>query len=215
MGMHTYTYGQLLAEALRLIFQGSDRVISEKALDRYRGEASFNVYLSGMAGAFNRCMTDLEAKQVTPASSHALNIGDGEMSGGTVRFRMTDVIPEFAGMRDLVTEEGGYRLTEYREEGDVLVLPVSYFDEGTVRVLYTKQLPRVSTDTKDDFPITLPDAVGEWVPYFLSSEVYRSDEPGEAGELRNRYEAAMELLLLSSAPRGALGVNRLYDMTEV
>lgn len=215
MGLHTYTYGQLLAEALRLIFQGSNEMISEKALDRYRGDTSFGVFLSCMTGAFNRCMTDLEAKQVTPASSHALNIGDGEMSGGTVRFRMTDVIPEFAGMRDLVTEEGGYRLSEYREEGEVLVLPVSYFDEGAVRVLYTKKLPRVSADTPDDFPVTLPDAIGEWVPYFLASEVYRSDEPGEAGELRNRYEAAMELLSVSSAPRGALGVNRLYDMTEV
>ena len=211
----TSSYGQIQAESLRLIFQGSNEVISDNALDRYREEATFRVYLSGMPGAFNRCMQDLEAKQVPPAASFSVRREDGEESGGTVRIPLQDVVPEFAGLRGIAVEGAGYGLTEYREEGEILVLPVSYFDDGVVRVVYTKKLPRVTADTPDGFSVMLPEAVCAWIPYFIASELYRSDEPGEAGEMRNRYEASMEQLALSSSPRGTTRVDSLYDMTEV
>ena len=91
---------------------------------------------------------------------------------------------------------------------------VAGFDEGdTYTLLYYPKIPRVSSLTSDEEELTIPENIASHIPYFIKGDLYRDDEPNEASEARNWYEAAMDEILNSRANK-ASKVASVFSQTE-
>ena len=185
--------GDIKAEALRLMFVNySDDIRAEDLLD-LGGQEDYRTYLVNMNGSINRCFADLEQKRVLPVKCKLLELSQGTVSGSTVRFDLAVLLPDLFDVARVVCEEpDGYcGDCAYQREGDVLVL--REFDcHSEYRLLYLPKLPRVSDASDECAELPIPEEIAAFIPYFVKGDLYRDDEPNEAGEARNWYEAAME-----------------------
>ena len=207
--------GDIKNEALKLMFvnYNIDPAIDE--LPNLALDENYGSYLVNMPGAINRCFASIEEKRVLPVKSFALTAESGLASGGFMRFDLPQLIEDYFDVQRLVcvTQCGEYIGDhEYQKEGDVLV--VAGFDEGdTYTLLYYPKIPRVSSLTSDEEEIGIPENIASHIPYFIKGDLYRDDEPNEASEARNWYEAAMDEILNSRANK-ASKVASVFSLTE-
>ena len=59
----------------------------------------------------------------------------------------------------------------------------------------------------------IPENIASSIPYFIKGDLYRDDEPNEASEARNWFEAAIEEILLKKISK-ANKVKSVYSQTE-
>lgn len=193
------TYGQIIAEALRLMFASAGEVIGEDAesIAQMRSDPRYADHLDRIPGAFARCLGDLEAKGVIPWKSKRLTYADGEKRGGAQVFELSLVIPDcfelekvgaweaYSGTRELFPVE------DYELDGDELIIYGGRYADAFV-VKYTPCIPRMTADTDMSAMIELPEAMASAIPYFIKGDLYESEEPGEAAKARNLYEQMVE-----------------------
>jgi hypothetical protein len=102
---------------------------------------------------------------------------------------------------------------EYRREGDVIVL--DHIGEGeSYKVVYKPKLKRITAYTDDMEELDIPENIASHIPYFVKGDLYRDDEPNEASEARNWYEAAMEAILESKVSK-VNKVQSIFSQTEI
>lgn len=214
------TLGQLEAETLRLIFANTNNVIGDGDMDPVAQNPDYEVYMRGMVGALNRCFSDLVNKHVLPIRSKILDAEKGEWVGNTVRFDLPTIAPDCADIEKVVADGiySGYESdADVRREGEVLIVAERLFDyDTTVRVLYFPAISPIAQDAPYETVIPVPDRIAVWIPYYLKSELYRADEPDEAGEARNFYESAMADILTATGERnGQTRVDNVYSSEEM
>ncbi len=189
------TYGQIIAEALRLMFASAGERIGEDAesIAQMRSDPRYADHLDRIPGAFARCLGDLEAKKVIPWKSKRLTFADGEKQGGARVFELSLVIPDcyelekvgawepYSGTRELFLVE------DFELDGDELIIYGGTHAEAFV-VKYTPSLPRMTADTDMSAKVELPEALASAIPYFIKGDLYEAEEPGEAAKARNLYE---------------------------
>lgn len=189
------TYGQIIAEALRLMFASAGESIGEDAasISQMRSDPRYADYLDRIPGAFARCLGDLEAKKVIPWKSKRLAFSDGMKLGGARVYELSLVIPDcyeleqvgaweaYSGTRELFVVE------DYELDGDELVIYGGTYADAFV-VKYTPSLPRMTADTDVSAEVEVPEALASAIPYFIKGDLYESEEPGEAAKARNLYE---------------------------
>ena len=188
------TYGQMIAEALRLMFASAEVIGEDEAsIERMRNDPRYADYIDRIPGAFARCLGDLEAKKVIPWRSKRLAPADGEKLGGARAFELSLLIPDcyevekvgawesYSGTRELFLVE------DYELDGDELIIYGGTYAEAYV-VKYTPSLPRMTADTDVEAEISLPEALTSAIPYFIKGDLYEAEEPGEAAKARNLYE---------------------------
>ena len=189
------TYGQIIAEILRLVFASGGAIMGEgtEAVARMKNDPRYADYIDRIPGAFNRALADLEAKRVIPWKSRRLALSDGEKLGGARAFELSLLIPDcyevekvgawesYSGTRELFLVE------DYELDGDELIIYGGTYAEAYV-VKYTPSLPRMTADTDVDAEISLPEALASAIPYFIKGDLYEAEEPGEAAKARNLYE---------------------------
>ena len=49
--------------------------------------------------------------------------------------------------------------------------------------------------------LDIPNGIAEQIPYFIKGDLYRDDEPNEASEARNWFEAAMDAIITGRTNR--------------
>ena len=183
------TLGDIKAEALQLM--GFEEDVAADNVEDYGEDENWAPLLRQMWSAVNRCFADLETKRVLPLRRAELESPTGK--GTWRRFRYDEIEGLFEVVR-VVVESGDHIDDDHPfllEEGGTL--RVTDFDAGaTYAVLYRPRLTRLTVNSGNDTVICVPDALASAIPYFVKSEVYRVDEPDEAGEARNFYEAAVE-----------------------
>lgn len=188
------TYGQMIAEALRLMFASAEVIGEDEAsIERMRNDPRYADYIDRIPGAFARCLGDLEAKKVIPWRSKRLAPAEGEKLGGARAYELSLLIPDcyevekvgawesYSGTREL------YPVEDYELDGDELIIYGGTYAEAYV-VKYTPSLPRMTADTDVEAEISLPDALASAIPYFIKGDLYEAEEPGEAAKARNLYE---------------------------
>lgn len=198
--------GELKIEALRLMFAGYDDLTIENLSSLCTNE-NYQVYLIGMKGAINRCFGDIESKGVLPVERAELSGSDGERRLGRVRFDLSLLIGEWSQILRIVREnEEGYEgHCPYDMEGTTAVVKESGCEEEYFTVLYRKKIRRITPAIGDGDEIDLPEEISALIPYYIKGDLFREDEPGEAGEARNFYEAGMEQLKSSAPTDGECG----------
>lgn len=207
--------GELKIEALKLMFanENNDLVIEE--LSTLGLDENYANYLVNMPGAINRCFASIETKNVLPIKSYTLTASDGLASGSFTRFDLSALIPDFREVERLVCEGNGEYIGdyEYRREGNTIVIK-DFETEERYEVLYRPSITRITALTADDTDIDIPDYIASHIPYFIKGDLYRDDEPNEASEARNWYEAAMDSIINSRANKANKVVN-IYSQTEL
>lgn len=209
-------YGDIKIEALKLMFINMSDDITVDKLDTYAQDDTYSGYLVNMPGSVNRCFSVLESRGVLPPESKTLTVSDGVASGAFIRFNLPSLIENFYDIDRVVSEtsDGEYcGDCDYQTEGDTLVLE-RYDDEDiTYTVLYRPTIPRVESLTDDDWEIPVPENIAALIPYFVKGDLYRDDEPNEASEARNWFEAGIEEILLRKTNKVSR-VKTIYSQTE-
>lgn len=207
--------GEIKIESLKIMFASVNTDLSVEELDNAAGDENYNSYLVNMPGAINRCFAVLETKKVLPIKSHTLAVAEGVASGSFIRFDLASIIDDFHDMDRLVRicEDEYEGNAEFRMEGAVLVLPIFDDDEGYT-VLYYPSLERISSETDNETELDIPNNIAAHIPYFVKGDLFRDDEPDEANEARNWFEAAMEQILATKQAYSGKVQNK-YSQTEI
>ena len=220
--------GDIKIEALKLMFVDFVTDYAAEDITSLSTDESCRDYLANMPGAINRCFADLERRGVIPAKSVELGELGRARKYGNVRYKLKDIIPDFGRIERVSreSEDGEYcAACSYRLEGGVLVLRApdirTYTEDGvekyeereTYTLIYRPTLDRISRSTSDEVEIDLPDSIANLIPYYVKGDVYRMDEPDEAGEARNWYEAAINELLYE-AESSQECVETVFDMGD-
>lgn len=186
--------GEIKAEALKLMFAGYD-TIEEGTVAGLATDENYSVYLAGMVGSINRCLSDLEAKGALPEKRMELSVAEGEITGDRILFDLSGLAYSEI-VRVVKAAAWGYDgCCPYDLEANVLTLDYDAGEQPSFALIYLPRAERVSLATSNSDPIDLPDYLACLVPYFIKGDLYRDDEPSEAAEARNYYEAAVAALL--------------------
>lgn len=208
--------GEIKLEALRLMSVYSDTNLPQDDTASLAGDDTCGAYLCNMPGAINRCMADMERREVLPLRALTLTratlfathapaenpenaLSDASAGpwateeDGLLRLSLAACLPAGAHLVRVAREgRAGYeRCVRTEREGDTLLLPAPGDDER-LTLIYRAAAPRVSAVTPDSTELDLPERLAAAVPYYIKGDLFRADEPNEAGEARNFYEAAME-----------------------
>lgn len=186
--------GEIKIEALKLMFINYNIDISIEELDRYLQDENYASYLVNMPGAINRCFANIEERGVLPPKSFVLKREDGLASASFIRFDLPTLIEDFFSVDRIIYEcgddyDGDH---DYRMEGNTLVLENFDDKRESFILLYKPKVERVLASTDNETEIEIPENIAVHIPYFIKGDLYRDDEPNEASEARNWYEAAME-----------------------
>ena len=201
------TLGDIRLEALRLMYVNGDSDIRAQDLSQLADTDTYGVYLVNMWGAVNRCFCDLENKGALPSRLLVLNKADAERCafGGRLRFTPATLRSDFLAADRLVYEnsEGEYDPdAPYKIEGEHIIIPDFDSDSEEYRLYYHPRIARIFPYTADTAEIDIPDNIAAYIPYFIKSELYAEEEPGEAVEARNIYESGV-LTAIKSVSRQA------------
>ena len=206
--------GEIKIEALKLMFINYNIDISIEELARYLQDENYASYLVNMPGAINRCFANIEERGVLPSKSFVLKTEDGLASAAFIRFDLPTLIEDFFAVDRIIYEcgdnyDGDH---DYRMEGNTLVLENFDDERESFILLYKPKVERVLASTENETEIEIPENIAVHIPYFIKGDLYRDDEPNEASEARNWYEAAMEGL--STAKENKTGkVKSTYTQT--
>lgn len=185
---------EIKVQALKLMFAVRDEDVTEERLDELAGLSAYRDYLVNMNGSINRCLSDLEQKRVLPPRRYRLPSDRAERGRCTVRFDLSLLLEDFFDVCRVIreTEDAYCGSCDYRTEGDVLIL-TEFAEDADYTLLYFPRLPRLRDGENEDRELAgVPEELASWIPYFVKGDLYREDEPNEASEARNWYEAAME-----------------------
>lgn len=179
--------GEIKKEALRLMFSA----VGDEEIAVVEGDAELAVYLSAMTGSINRALGDLEMRRVLPLQRRMIAPDEWEIMGDV--YLMTPPPEEcpYEAVRLLRTSDGSELPLGF--EGGVLTTRGLSVGEPCV-LIYRPHLRRISPWENDGELEGVPNEVAALIPYFIKGELFREDDPNEAGEARNWYEAALERL---------------------
>ncbi len=206
-------YGEIKLEALKLMFVNNGEDIVIQNLKKYARDDTYKSYLINMPGAINRCFSRIEEKGVLPLKSIQLDNNNWHVSGITIRFDVLE-IKDYFDIDRVVCEnlsgcyDGNY---DYEFEGSTLVMEHSV--GNNYRVVYRPKIARVNENTSDDCIVDVPDNIASHIPYFIKGDLYRDDEPNEAGEARNWFESTMAELSKQNTSKQSR-VKNIYSQLE-
>lgn len=188
--------GEIKIEALRLMFAGNlGYKLTADNLTNLITDDNYNVYLYGMIGAINRCLADIEAKKVLPVK--VAKVTANEMNGNTLDLTK---IPDYSSLCAVTHRDGVYE-EMFVKRGNQLSLPKIQSNDDYYEVYYYPRLERITDNTDNTAELVgVPDEIARLIPYYIKGEVYREDDPNEAGEARNWYEYGLEAYIQKEAP---------------
>lgn len=177
--------GELKVEALKLMFANGTSDVAIEDLDRSIYDERYADYLYAMTGAINRCLSELEERRVLPVRS--LVLGDGG------RYALDRIVSDFFDLERISCVLNGeyFPICEYYREGDEIIVK-DYDDRAEYRAIYNPAIKRVFSYSDNMLELDIPDRIACYIPYFIKGELFRVDEPDEAAEARNWFEAAID-----------------------
>lgn len=214
------TLGEIKVETLRIMNLNMENELKSDAasIKKYTENNNYRSYLLNINGAINRCFSDLETKGVMPTKSILLDKSRGETRSRLTRFTKEQISSDLFELVKITYEnsDGDYEGdVEYLREGDSILVEMEDSGEHTKHfytAIYRPKISRITGEISDDTELSIPENIVCHIPYFLKGELYRQDEPGEAGEARNWYESAMEVIIKSEKEKSnsLKGVVSLY-----
>lgn len=206
--------GEIKAEALKIMFADYAGDISAENLENLGHDENYGKYLAAMPGAINRAYSRLEDCLVVPVKTFDLSMEAGVARGEKIVFDLGALISDF-GAVDRVIAWGDYH---YNSNADYIMetsTTIAIPNNGkNFTIVYHPLLTRITVGTKDDQEIELPDKIACLIPYFIKGDLFREDEPAEASEARNLFEASIAEISDGLTQRQTQ-VKAVYSLMEV
>ena len=205
--------GEIKIEALKLMFADYTDDLSMENLAALKSDENFGRYVNSMPGAINRCYNRLEDTKVIPLKKVTISKEQGTEQNGRIRYNLSELISDFGTLDRVIAEtETSYNGNcEYVMETNSIVMLHSIEDELTF--VYSPALARISSSTADDTEIELPDKIASVIPYFIKGDLFREDEPAEAAEARNLFEASIDATN-NDIKRRQTSIKTVFSQTE-
>ena len=193
--------GELKIETLMLIFPSisidvdtdSEEELRE-ALDTLKNDSNYCDYLSAMTGAINRCFTSLEGKGILPLRAFALSRHEfterQKMLCVDIKDKLNGKVERLAFRNENESNDN----CNFSFEGDNLLI-VDDHGEGVYTIVYEPSIQRIKNITGANYKIDLPDNITSLMPYFVKSEVIRTNDSDEASAARSLYEKGIAELV--------------------
>lgn len=200
------TIGEIKIEALKIMFIDDEELYIDNMSEYYKNER-YAGFLRKMTGSINRCLSDIEMKKAMPSHTYIVPY---ELSRTPI-IRLH--IPNLYSVERIVYENHGTGEYDgdcsFYTEGKTIVIFNNHgtdknadsgfnFDDlgkvssndcsGHYMVVYKPKTIRLKPENKDDEDIYLPENIASLIPYYIKGDLYREDQPNEAGEARNWYE---------------------------
>lgn len=204
--------GEVKIEALKLMFANVNDDIGVESLGELIHDENYRSYLVGMTGSINRCFSVIEERRVLPLKARALLREEGTESGPYIRYELRALIGDYGALERIsVLCDGEYTGScPYFKEGDAVLLQN---DGSDYTVIYRPKIRRVVSFSDNEEELSIPDDIAAFIPYFVKGDLYRSEDPHEASEARNWFEAALDEI--SESPCGnQASVKTVYSQTE-
>ena len=173
------------------------------------GDAELAVYLSSMPGSINRALGDLETRRALPLCRRVIGYEEWEETGELLTLTLSPLDMICEAVR-LFRESDGEELP-LGLAGDTLNTRGVRHGERCV-LLYRPRIRRVLPWENEGELEGVPDCVAALIPYFIKGELFREDDPNEAGEAINRYEGALETLLKNTEERSVAASTRVHTV---
>jgi hypothetical protein len=183
------TVGEIKIQALKLMFVTYSDILDPEKIETLYNQENYRAYLVNMDGSIRRCLSDIEKRCVLPVKTFDLVPEVEPIPGYMTRIDIT--APDFYEV-ERVSKESLYEYDgdhSYMREGNTLLFH-NFDTSAKYRLLYYPRIDRTK-GLSDSDEIGLPEEIAAAVPYFIKGELFREDEPNEASEARNWYEAAM------------------------
>ena len=87
-------------------------------------------------------------------------------------------------------------------------------DDEVYTVIYYPSIQRITSETDNEIELQIPNKIAAHIPYFIKGDLYRDDEPDEANEARNWFEAAIQSILDSRQAHSGR-VETKFSQTEI
>lgn len=193
-------------EALRLMYDSSAAMAEEL---QYGTDARLLELLDSMTGAINRALSDLERRLALIPVRRVTLPEEWKHSAHTSWFDLESVADLYMPLCVSVETEAGYTGDmDYALEGRILLLP-RLTDGASVTLTYAPRAVRIAPYEHSASLVGVPASLAELLPYFIKGELYRDEDPSEAGEARNLYEAGVEDYLARMRVGGSFGNGRV------
>jgi hypothetical protein len=203
---------EIKKEALRMML-AVGREIDGVPISSLEGSAASGRYLAAMTGAIGRCLADLERRHALKPILWEVETDAWVHTAALSRLPLFSREDLYAVLSvSLESAEGGYVGDQaFSVEGEELVLP-RLSGGACVRVIYAPRAPRVERHDNAMELSCLHETVAALIPYFIKGELFREEDPAEAGEARNFYESGVEDYLARTAVGGVLGGGRVHTV---
>lgn len=181
--------GEIKIQALKLMFITYTEDPNPEDLTELGSDSNYRAYLINMNGAIDRCIADIERRRILPAKMQDLAPSAPPVEGYMTRCEVT--AEDFYDV-DRISKEGLFEYDgnhPYMREGNTILIN-SYDPSARYRMLYFPKIRRASL-LRDGDELDVPEEIAAVIPYYVKGDLYREDEPNEASEARNWYEAAL------------------------
>lgn len=210
--------GEIKIETLMLIFPSisievdteNDQELNE-ALFTLKEDSNFADYLVAMPGALNRCFSSLEQRGVLPTVGITIKKEQCKRIGNMLKLDISSLIPQIAQIEYIAIEKDCTYIPrhDYIRESASTILFTDISNEYTL--VYTPKIKRISNITPASYALELPDEIACLIPYFLKSELIRSDDADEANTARALFEQGIAQLV-SQKEGYQSSVDTVYEM---
>lgn len=154
-----------------------------------RQNPNYSDMLANMPLIINRCFASLLQKGILPTKEREISSGSATKIGDRLKLNIESEISKIERIAFYNNKRYEPRVSYVRQSTDTVLLPDW---NGTFVIVYVEPVPRISPITGDNYNIDLPDDICELIPYFVKSELLRSEDPDEASVTRNMYEQLIE-----------------------
>ena len=150
-----------------------------------RQNPNYSDLLVNMPLVINRCFASLLQKGILPTKEYEINSKNAIKIGDRLKVNIESEMSKIERIAFYNDKRYEPRVSYVRQSTDTILLPDWH---GTFVIVYANPVKRISPLTGDNYNIDLPDDICELVPYFVKSELLRSEDPDEASVARNMYE---------------------------
>jgi len=202
------TLAEIKVQALNIMF-ATYEVINTSTLSDKELDENYAPYLQRMKGSINRCIGDIENKCAVPTNNYDLN-NPISVTPYVVKYALPN---DYFKIKCIYLTDGRnfYENVNYKIIGNYVLLDKT---NGQYMIEYYPKLNRLEDGTPNTFDITyIPQNICELIPYFIKGELYREDEPNEASESMNWYEAKLDQIIIGQpSDSNQSMVESVYEM---
>lgn len=197
--------GDIKIEALKIMSVSYGENLTLDNISNFENDENFSAYLVKMNGSINRCFADLERKRITPIKVKILTREDATERAGSLEFDLSalDILDFVRLAREDARGNRNSHFSAYEyvpEEKRLITRKIGA--EECFYLSYRQKMKYLEGTEDYDYEIDLPETIATIIPFYIKGDLYREDEPSEAAEARNWYEAATEDIINGESSHG-------------